>query len=487
MVAAYVVIAAVAIAIPSTRASFESIALHIPFILALALACLVAARATWTRFRLDGTSQSFLFAAAFAGLALVFGPHAFAGTAMLESPSAMMFDPLARLVFAAFAVASLLNLPVPRRLRHPRGALVLLAIGIAVLVEAGAHGSWMRVLTASYPYGYDALRPLEITTLIAYLVVVGVVAIEWRRQRRPFLRTLGQVAFILVVASTLQLIGAPWDWLWWLSHLGLLAASGVLVLGISQQLTRAIGEEELVLHYQPKIDLKTGEICGVEALARWQHPQRGLVAPGEFMPIIEHSDLNGPFTRWALGTALSQHRAWRHEGFDVPVAVNLSPRLLTDRTIVAQIADALARFEVEPSRLHLELTETAFAEDDAQVLRVTGALKRLGVRIAIDDFGTGYSSLTYLRRLPVDDVKIDRSFVQNLTTDNSDLIIVRSTIDLSHELERLVIAEGIEDGPTRDLLVELGCDIGQGYLWSRPVPADELFVWARERRLQRPQ
>lgn len=247
------------------------------------------------------------------------------------------------------------------------------------------------------------------------------------------------------------------------------------------QLRRAVTDDEFVLHYQPKVDLDTREVHGVEALVRWRHADRGIVPPNRFVPLVERSDLIRDVTLWVLERALADHRAWRETGLAIPVAVNLSPRLLLDDDLTPMVVDALERHDVEPGDLQLELTETAFTEDEDRVLAVTGELARAGIRLAIDDFGTGYSSLVYLRRLTVDDVKVDKSFVMDLVTNESDRIIVRSTISLSHELGFGVIAEGVEDERTARLLTELGCDVGQGYLWSRPLPADELVTWMAAR------
>ncbi|MGH3443138.1 MAG: putative bifunctional diguanylate cyclase/phosphodiesterase [Nitriliruptorales bacterium] len=480
---AYVLLTAIALLVPSSRDLLVNLTAHAPFIVVLSLACAVAARAAWTRFHLDGTSRSFLLTAAFAGLALVFFPHAFAGFGgpYDEAYAAfLVFDPASRLLFALVLVAAMANVPVPRLLRRPRSALVLLAALIAGIVDVATHASWVTSLA-----GGDLRRlvvVLEVVAMAANLAVVGLVVRHLRRRRGgPFLVTIALVSTTMLVAGVLYLAGPAWSWLWWIAHLGLLVAAAIIFFGISQQIVRAIGTDELVLHYQPKIELRSDRVVGVEVLARWHHPDRGLVPPASFIPLIELSDLNRPFTSWVLGTALAQQRLWREDGLDLPVAVNLSPRLLLEPEIVDIIRGEIERHGTDPADLELELTETAFTADEERVLQVAGELRSLGVRLSIDDFGTGYSSLAFLRHLPVQEVKIDKSFVADIGTHDSDRIIVESTIRLSHELGHEVVAEGVEDEATRDQLAALGCDVGQGYLWSRPLPSDELVTWVRAR------
>jgi diguanylate cyclase (GGDEF)-like protein len=245
------------------------------------------------------------------------------------------------------------------------------------------------------------------------------------------------------------------------------------------ELRRAIDRDQLVLHYQPTIDLQTGELASVEALVRWQHPQRGLLSPDEFVPIAEQVALIESLSQWVLRTALAQLSAWRSAGFEVSVAVNLSMRSLQDERLPEKIAELLELAEVPSSLLILEITESTLMQDPARTLTIIEKLRRMGIRIAIDDFGTGHSSLAYLKRLTVDEVKIDRAFVRDIATDATDRLIVSSTIDLAHSLGLCVVGEGIEDRVTAALLAELGCDQAQGFYLSPPLWGDEIVPWER--------
>ena len=242
-------------------------------------------------------------------------------------------------------------------------------------------------------------------------------------------------------------------------------------LALVGDLRRAIETDELALVYQPKVDLDSGRCVGVEALLRWQHPQRGSVPPDQFIPLAEQTGLIKAVGRWVLNAALRQAREWLSEGRDVPIAVNLSMRDLHDPDLPEAVVGLLRRWQVPPSQLVVEITENGLMADPGRALQTITALRLMGIRIAIDDFGTGYSSLAYLKRLPVDELKIDRSFVRELATDDDDLAIVRSTISLGHDLGLIIVAEGIEDARTLERLRQLGCDVGQGYLIGRPMPA----------------
>ncbi|HET6316370.1 MAG TPA: GGDEF domain-containing phosphodiesterase, partial [Chloroflexota bacterium] len=253
-------------------------------------------------------------------------------------------------------------------------------------------------------------------------------------------------------------------------------------LGLVAELRNAIDAEQLFLHYQPKVDCRTGDVSGVEALVRWQHPQRGTIAPDQFIPLAEETGLIDPLTRWVLGEALRQSRAWQRNGLALPIAINLSMRNLQDPQLAQVVADLLALSDVPPSWLTLEITETAVMADPVRALAVLDQLRRTGVRIAIDDFGTGHTSLAYLRQIPADELKIDRSFIGSVLTDASGRAIVRSTIELSHSLALRVVAEGVEDEPTWRALAALGCDESQGYYLTRPLAPDALITWLRERR-----
>ena len=248
-------------------------------------------------------------------------------------------------------------------------------------------------------------------------------------------------------------------------------------LGLTGALRRAIETGELVLHYQPIIERQTRRVSGVEALVRWQHPLQGLLLPDQFIPLAEETGLIDLLSRWVLEAALQQCCAWRREGLDLPVSVNLSMRNLQDQRLPESIAPLLTTYGVPPGWLTLEITESAVMADPERALGVLGQLRELGVRVAIDDFGTGYSSLAYLKRLPVDQLKIDRSFTLNVCADRSDLAIVRSVIELGHQLDLQVVAEGVEDEASWQLLLDLGCDEAQGYFFSRPLPAAALVRW----------
>jgi len=252
-----------------------------------------------------------------------------------------------------------------------------------------------------------------------------------------------------------------------------------LRLSLLGEMRAALLRGEIVAHYQPKIDLRTGEMIGVEALARWEHPRHGLLNPAEFIPLAENTGLIGQFTRYVLAIAVDQCQEWMAQGLRIPVAVNLSARNLCDANLPADIAALLDGANVAPELLQLEITETTLAADPVRAARTLGALASIGIHIAIDDFGTGYSSLSRLRRLPVREIKIDRSFVANMHTDENDRIIVRSTIDLARNLGLEVTAEGVESSECLALLRHYGCRSAQGYLISRPVPATELGRWAR--------
>jgi diguanylate cyclase (GGDEF)-like protein/PAS domain S-box-containing protein len=251
-------------------------------------------------------------------------------------------------------------------------------------------------------------------------------------------------------------------------------------LSLISELRRAIDERELVLHYQPKLELRSGEVASVEALVRWHHPTRGLLGPSEFIDVAQETSLIKPLTLYVIDEALRQCRAWSAEGHPLAVAVNVSTRNLIDLDFPDQVAALLAKWDVGPERLELEITESAIVAD---MFRMRGVLERLGamgLRISVDDFGTGYTSLGYLRRLPISELKIDRSFVSHMATSEEDAVIVRSTIDLGRNLGLGVVAEGVEDPEVLQRLRELGCDVAQGYLMSRPIPGGELTAWLRE-------
>jgi EAL domain-containing protein (putative c-di-GMP-specific phosphodiesterase class I) len=248
-------------------------------------------------------------------------------------------------------------------------------------------------------------------------------------------------------------------------------------LTLASDLRKAVEREELVVHYQPKVELRTGRVRGVEALVRWQHPERGLVQPAEFVPMAENTGLIAPMTMRVLNLALEQLAAWHAVGHDLDVAVNLSVRSLLDRQLAESISELLLRWSVPPGHLRLEITESMIMADPVRALAVISDLDSMGVKLAIDDFGTGYSSLANLKRLPVSEIKIDKSFILNMNEDRNDAVIVRSTIDLARSLGLGVVAEGVESESVLDELTRLGCDLAQGYYLSRPVPGEQLTRW----------
>jgi EAL domain-containing protein (putative c-di-GMP-specific phosphodiesterase class I) len=249
-------------------------------------------------------------------------------------------------------------------------------------------------------------------------------------------------------------------------------------VALTIELRDALEHAQLVLHYQPKVDVDTRSAIGVEALVRWQHPRRGLLGPDHFIPHAEQAGLIEPLTRWVLLTARKQQAAWRALGLDLTLAVNLSMRNFQDPHLVETVRDVLAEGQHVHGDLVLELTESTLMADPERARRMLAELRALGVKIAVDDFGTGYSSLAYLKRLPLDELKIDRCFVRDLGADERDRALVKATIDLAHTLGLTVVAEGVEDAASLQTLRRLGCDLVQGYYMSRPLPADELGHWA---------
>jgi diguanylate cyclase (GGDEF)-like protein len=257
-------------------------------------------------------------------------------------------------------------------------------------------------------------------------------------------------------------------------------------LSMVADLRTAIATDQLVLHFQPQADLRTGVVTGFEALVRWQHPRLGLIGPDDFVPIAEDTGLIQPLTSWVLDAALDQLRRWsRDPGFpaagELTMAVNLSTRSLLDESVCNEVVIALQRFGIPPHRLVLEITETTLMADPGRAHRVLAALAHEGVQFAIDDFGTGYSSLASLKTLPVHHLKIDKSFVQNMHADTSDATIVRSVIDLARTLGLRTVAEGVERPEVWAQLAELGCDSAQGYHLARPLPAGAVPAWVTDR------
>ncbi len=244
-------------------------------------------------------------------------------------------------------------------------------------------------------------------------------------------------------------------------------------------LRKAISAEQLILHFQPQVG-NDGHIVGAEALLRWRHPTKGLVSPADFIPLAEQSGLILPVGHWVLGAACTQLQAWAANPATahLSIAVNVSASQFKQRDYVNQVISVLDRSGVEPTRLTLELTESMLVNDVNDIISKMHALKAKGVRLSLDDFGTGYSSLSYLKRLPLDQIKIDRSFVRDVTIDKHDVAIVQTVVELAHNMELHVIAEGVETEEQRQFLAELGCHAFQGYLLSKPLPIDAFNMFA---------
>ncbi|PJK28769.1 putative bifunctional diguanylate cyclase/phosphodiesterase [Minwuia thermotolerans] len=246
-----------------------------------------------------------------------------------------------------------------------------------------------------------------------------------------------------------------------------------------EDLRRALndGDRQLFVTFQPKIDLRKGRVDGVEALVRWRHPARGLVFPDAFIPLAEDAGLIDRLTLHVLNHSLAQQAAWRAEGIDLSIAVNVSAKTLQNPRLPLHAKNMIEAWSADPSRVIFEITESAIILDVERATATLQGLDRLGVGISIDDFGTGYTCLSYIRRLPVEEIKVDKSFVMGMSKSPDDWVIVSSLIELGHNLGLSVVAEGVEDARTLAALTELGCDVAQGYHMSRPLPADDLVGW----------
>lgn len=252
-------------------------------------------------------------------------------------------------------------------------------------------------------------------------------------------------------------------------------------LSLESSLCHALEREELALHYQPKVDAATGHVCGVEALLRWRHPDLGWIAPERFIPLAEESGLIVPIGAWALKTACAQARTWQRQGLSgLRVAVNLSPRQFASERLIHDIEAALHETGLEATALELEITESMVMNNPEQAVNLLGKLKSLGISLAIDDFGTGYSSLAYLKRFPIDSVKVDRSFIQDIPGDEESVAITRAVIAMAHSLRLKVVAEGVENEAQLEFLRSLGCDEMQGYCIGKPLPAGEVSQLIRK-------
>ncbi|MDX1486937.1 MAG: EAL domain-containing protein, partial [Acidiferrobacterales bacterium] len=250
-------------------------------------------------------------------------------------------------------------------------------------------------------------------------------------------------------------------------------------LTLVAELRHAIDADQLVLHYQPKVSIQAKEIVEVEALVRWEHPQYGLMKPDDFIPLAERTGLIKPLTMWVLAEALRQHAEWQQAGLDIGVAVNLSPHGLLDMELPDLVEGLLAQYHAPPERLILEITETTIMVDQERALQILTRLADRGIRLSIDDFGTGYSSLSYLSKLPVQEIKIDKSFVMDMIDNDNHAMIVQATIDLAHNLRLEVIGEGTRSLEVLERLRGLGCDAAQGDYISIPVSAADFESWVQ--------
>jgi EAL domain-containing protein (putative c-di-GMP-specific phosphodiesterase class I) len=248
-------------------------------------------------------------------------------------------------------------------------------------------------------------------------------------------------------------------------------------LQLLSDLRNALGTKQLSIHYQPNIDLGTGQVIGTEALLRWNHPDRGNIPPNDFIPLAENTGLIQGLTRYVLEMVCSQMSEWDRVGAEfahLPVSVNLSARNLLELNFDEFLEDILASHLIEPERIELEVTESALIEDPVRSHQMMHKIAGLGVTLAVDDFGTGYTSMSQLEQMPLSTLKIDRSFTARLADDPGGATLVKAMVDLAHEFGLEVVAEGVEDAEVTARLRELGCDIGQGYLWSRPVASEAL-------------
>jgi EAL domain-containing protein (putative c-di-GMP-specific phosphodiesterase class I) len=242
---------------------------------------------------------------------------------------------------------------------------------------------------------------------------------------------------------------------------------------LESSLRHALDRKEFLLHFQPKLSADMGHMCGAEALLRWRHPQRGLVSPADFIPVLEETGLILPVGLWVLETACAQLRHWQDAGLPtVPIAINLSARQFQQADLDERVNEILHRHGISPTMIELELTESMLMHDPAQATRTLGKLKHTGVRLSVDDFGTGYSSLAYLKQFPLDTLKIDRAFIKSIPHDPNDVAIALAIVNLAHNLNLDVVAEGVETDAQARFLIEQGCDILQGFCFSRPVDAD---------------
>lgn len=243
---------------------------------------------------------------------------------------------------------------------------------------------------------------------------------------------------------------------------------------LMSDLRNAIQQDQLELYYQPKLDLASGKITGVEALARWNHPTNGFIPPNEFIPIIEQTRLIQSFTSWVINQSMKQYTLWLEQGIDLNISLNLSVQNLRDPNLADEVKNALNKWNVPANRILLEITESILMDEQRTIFENLAQFEKMQVQVSIDDYGTGYSSLSHLKKMTAHELKIDRSFIQHIHDSDKDRVIIQSTIDLGHNLHMQVTAEGIEDIKTLNTLIDMGCDLAQGYYISRPVPATEI-------------
>jgi sensor c-di-GMP phosphodiesterase-like protein len=244
------------------------------------------------------------------------------------------------------------------------------------------------------------------------------------------------------------------------------------------KLREALQKQQLQVHYQAQIDLASGRVVGAEALARWHDPNTGMVPPSVFIPVAEESGLIRLLTTWLVAECMRECAHWRSTGLELDISINLSARNLLDPELMGVLQAGLTDTGLLPQHVNLEITESCFMASPERAMEVIQRIHDMGFKLSIDDFGTGYSSLSYMKSLPIDELKIDQSFVRNLLSNPGDQAIVSSTIELAHNLRLSVVAEGIEDADTADWLQTRGCDIGQGFCFARPLPANEFIVLA---------
>ncbi|HEY6095632.1 MAG TPA: EAL domain-containing protein, partial [Gallionellaceae bacterium] len=253
-------------------------------------------------------------------------------------------------------------------------------------------------------------------------------------------------------------------------------------LELENDMRSALERGEFVLHYQPKIDVRGGQVCGVEALVRWQHPNKGMISPAMFIPIAEETGLMIPLGEWVMRTACHQLHQWQKAGLTtLQMSINLSARQFHQKNLAQVVSAIVVAENVGAAQLEFEITESMAMDNPQETIETMRMLHSLGIRLAIDDFGTGYSSMSYLKRFPVNTLKLDRSFVKDIETDRSDAAICSATIALAHNLGLEVVAEGVETQRQYDYLKQLGCDMIQGFYFSRPLPVDEAEAYIRAR------